>query len=90
VSAEVTVFVVRHMLGVRFQDGQLLLRPSLYPGSAHTEADLRFRQNRLKLEISGPGPFQYAVVNGRSVPADASGTIRLGEDFEGGHVSFHG
>ena len=89
VSAEVTVFVVRHMLGVRFEDGQLLLRPTLYPGSSHTEADLRFRQNRLKLEIQGPGPFQHAVVNGRNVRADVSGSIRLGRDFEGGRVSFH-
>jgi len=61
----------------------------LYPGSSHTEADLRFRQNRLKLEIQGPGPFQHAVVNGRNVRADVSGSIRLGRDFEGGRVSFH-
>ena len=89
VSAEVAVFVVRHMLGVQFEDGQLLLRPALYPGSSHIEADLRFRHNRLKLEIPGAGPFKYAIVNGRNWPVDANGAIRLGRDFEGGHVQFH-
>jgi hypothetical protein len=63
--------------------------PLLYPGSSPVEADLRFRQGRLKLEIPGAGPFRYALVNGRNVPIDANGAIRLGREFEGGRISFH-
>lgn len=88
-SAEVAVFVSRHLLGARFEEGELLLRPNLFPGSPEIKADLRFRKGRLKLEIPGPGPFQYAIVNGQRVPADPDGAIRLGKDFEGGSVSLH-
>lgn len=88
-SSEVAVFIVRHMLGVRFEEGEVVLRPALYPGSPHISANLRFRKSRLGLEIPGPGPFREATVNGRTVQADASGTIRLGADFEGGSLHFH-
>jgi hypothetical protein len=88
-SAEVSLFLVRHLLGVRFEEGRLVLRPALFPTSPAIRADLRFRKGRLTLEIPGPGPFRFARVNGHRVRPDADGAVRLGAGFEGGFVSFH-
>jgi hypothetical protein len=88
-SGEVALFVVRHLLGVRFDGRSLVLKPSLFPNSPAVRADLRFRQNRLKLEIPGPGRLKSAEVNGRSIAADDTGAIRLPADFTGGVVVFH-
>jgi hypothetical protein len=88
-SGEVSLFLVRHLLGVRFDGGQLVLRPALFPASPRTHADLRFRSSRISLDIAGPGPFRFARVNGHRVRADHDGTIRVPADFEGGTISFH-
>jgi hypothetical protein len=88
-SGEVSLFLVRHLLGVRFDGGQLVLRPALFPASPRIQADLRFRSSRINLDIPGPGPFRFAQVNGHRVRADHSGAIRVPADFEGGTISFH-
>jgi hypothetical protein len=88
-SGEISLFVVRHVLGIRFEDGEVVVRPRLYPGSPLVRADLRFRTGRLLLEVPGPGPFQHAVVNGRRKEIEKDGAVRLGADFESGLVSFH-
>jgi hypothetical protein len=85
-SGEISLFVVRHLLGVRFERGALVIRPALYPDSPAVEADLRFRKARLKLRITGAGAVQYAEVNGRRIEPDAAGAIRLPPEFEGGSV----
>ena len=59
-AAEVGLFIVRHWLGVRFEGGRLVLRPALYPRTGPVSADLRFRKGRLKLEITGSGPIEFA------------------------------
>ena len=65
-SGEVSLFIVRHLLGVRFEGSQVILRPALYPGSPPVTADLRFRRGRLQLEIPDAGPTVFALVNGRA------------------------
>jgi hypothetical protein len=87
-SGEVPYFVVRHVLGVTFNDDAVLVRPQLFPNSPAVKADLRFRTGRLKLQIPGCGPYRSAEVNGRSVPVGADGALRLPADFAGGTVVF--
>ena len=78
--------MVRHVLGVRFEGDRLVLKPALYPHSPPVVADLRFRKGRLKLEITGAGPVQFAELDGRRIEPDADGAIRLPADFAGGRV----
>ncbi|HOW65912.1 MAG TPA: hypothetical protein P5186_02495 [Candidatus Paceibacterota bacterium] len=87
-SGEISLFIVRHLLGARFEGQTLVLSPSPYPGSPPVRADLRFRSGRLKLELPGPGPFRRAVVNGQFQVPDARGAIRLPSDFAGGTIRF--
>ena len=77
------------MLGVRFEGDRLVLKPALYPHSPPVKADLRFRKGRLKLEISGAGPVQFAELDGRRIEPDPDGAIRLPADFAGGRVVLH-
>ncbi len=85
-SGEVALFVVRHYLGVNFEHGALSIRPTLYPGSPTVHADLRYRQGRLRLEISGSGLVKNAWVNGTKVKPGKDGVLRLPKDFAGGIV----
>ena len=80
------LFVVRHYQGVNFEHGALVIRPALYPGSPPVQADLHFRQGRLRLEVSGSGPVKSARVNGSKVKAGRDGILRLPADFAGGTV----
>ena len=89
-SGEVALFVVRHYLGVNFEHGALALRPALYPGSPPVQADLRYRQGRLHLEISGSGQIKNARVNGKKVKPGKDGVLRLPPDFAGGAVVIEG
>lgn len=88
-SGEVALFVVRHYLGVRFADGQVVIRPALYPDSPPVSADLRFRQGRLHLKIDGSGPATSATVNGQKLAPDPDGAIRLPREFASGTVVIH-
>ncbi len=85
-SGEMALFVVRHYLGVKFEHGALAIRPALYPGSPPVQADLRFRQGRLRLEVSGSGPVKSARVNGKKVKPGKDGILRLPAEFTGGSV----
>ena len=85
-SGEMALFVVRHYLGVSFERGALAIRPALYPGSPPVQADLRYRQGRLHLEVSGSGPAKSARVSGRKVKPGKDGILRLPPDFAGGTV----
>ena len=88
-SGEISLFIVRHLLGVRFEGKTLVLQPALYPGSPPVHADLRFRQSRLKLDIPRAGAVKDADVNGIRVAPDRGGAIRLPEEFAGGTVVIH-
>ncbi len=88
VSGELSLFSVRHLLGVHFEDDRLALRPALYPDSPAVTASLRFRNARLDLEIPRPGRLRGALVNGRNIAADRDGVLRLPAGFSGGSVRF--
>ena len=85
-SGEMALFVVRHYLGVSFEHGALAIRPALYPGSPPVEADLCFRQGRLRLEVSGSGPVKSARVNGKMLKPGRDGVLRLPAHFAGGTI----
>lgn len=85
-SGEVSLFIVRHLLGARFEGDQLILKPALYPNSPPLAADLRFRGARLQLEIPAAGPLAYALVNDRRVEPRPDGALALPADFAGGRV----
>jgi hypothetical protein len=86
-SGEIALFVVRHYLGVGFEQGALAIRPALYPGSPPVQADLRYRQGRLRLEVNGSGAIKSACVNGRKLKPGKDGVLRLPADFAGGIVA---
>jgi hypothetical protein len=88
-SGELSLFVVRHLLGVRFEDERLVLKPALYPGSPPLKADLRFRAGRLKLDIPGAGAIRSAEVNGRHFQPSRDGALILPAEFSGGTVVLH-
>jgi hypothetical protein len=85
-SGEVALFVVRHVLGIRFESGRLAIRPALYPGSPAVAADLRFRRGRLRLRIEGSGKIKHADLNGRRLDHRRDGSILLPENFTSGSV----
>jgi len=85
-SGEISLFCVRHWLGVHFEGDGLVIRPALYPRSPLVSADLRYRQGRLHLELDGSGPIREARVNGKKLKPDAAGALRLPADFAGGTV----
>lgn len=85
-SAEVGLFVVRHLLGVQFEGTRIVVRPALYPDTPPISADLRFRIGRLRLEIEGWGTIKKASVDGTSLKRRADGSIILPADFRGGTV----
>ncbi|MDO8588026.1 MAG: hypothetical protein Q7T82_13440 [Armatimonadota bacterium] len=88
-SGEVSLFVIRHLLGISFEGDRLTIKPALYPGSPAVKADLRFRHSRLKLTVNGSGPMKYAEVNGKRMKPGADGVLRLPKDFRGGTVTIH-
>lgn len=85
-SGEVSLFIVRHLLGISFQGEQMILKPALYPGSPPITADLRFRQGRIQFEIPAAGKTVYAEINGVQLNAREDGAIVLPADFAGGRV----
>jgi hypothetical protein len=89
VSGEITLFVIYHWLGVRFEGGKVVLRPNLYPRSPSVMANLRFRKGRLHLEIDGSGPVRTARVNGIKVKLNTDGSVTLPADFTQGTVILH-
>lgn len=86
-SAEITLFTVRHWLGVHFDGGQMVLRPNLYPGSGPVRATLRFRSFTVELHLPGAGRARYATVGGHRVPAADDGSIVVPADFSGGVIT---
>jgi hypothetical protein len=85
-TGEMTLFIIRHYLGIRFDSDELVIQPALYPDSPPVKADLRVRNGRLCLEIDGSGPIKEAIVNGNTVRPGADGAIRLGPGSTSGTV----
>lgn len=74
-SGEVTLFVVRHYLGVRFEGDTLVIRPRIYPDSPPLSVDLRFRDGRLQLAIDGRGRLTRAVFQGEDLRVSRDGRV---------------
>lgn len=83
-SGELALFVVRHVLGVRFESARLVIRPALYPQSPPVTADLRFRKGRLRLKIEGSGKVRHADLDGSKLPLRHDGAIVVPESFTSG------
>ena len=71
---------------MNFEHGALAIRPALYPDSPPVTADLRYRQGRLRLEISGSGLVKSARVNGKKIKPSKDGVLRLPAESAGGTV----
>ncbi|OHB51648.1 MAG: hypothetical protein A2Y12_02065 [Planctomycetes bacterium GWF2_42_9] len=85
-TAEIPFFFVRHYLGIEFENGDVVIRPALYPESKPVKADIRFRDGRMKLDISGAGTIKKATVNGKAVKVRPDGSIKLPKDFQSGDI----
>jgi hypothetical protein len=83
-SAEIGVFVVRHLLGVRFEGRDLIVKPAPFPGQPPCVADLRFRDQWIHLVVSGSGAIASASLDGRDVSVESGGGVRLPEGWSGG------
>lgn len=86
-SVELIIFVIHHLLGIRFRQGRIVIRPNLYPEYEPVSANLRFREGRLRLTIDGGGPIKQAHVNGSSVEPASDGSLVLPSDFTSGNVA---
>ena len=85
-TGELPYFIVHHYLGVGFEDGRLTMRPQLFSGSPPVKANLRYRQGRLRIEITSSGRVQTATVNGKAVKIRPDGSVVLPEGIESGVV----
>ncbi len=85
-TGEMTLFVIRHYLGIRFEGEELVIQPALYPNSPSVMADLRIRNGRLRLDIEGSGSIKKAIVNGKIMMPGADGALRLSPDSMSGIV----
>ncbi len=85
-TGEMTLFIIRHYLGIRFEGDELVIQPALYPNSPPVIADLRIRNGRLRLDIEGGGSIKKAIVNGITVIPGKDGALRLGPDSMSGTV----
>ncbi len=85
-TAEVSYFMIHHMLGVKFSGENMTIRPRLFKESGPLKADLRYKNNRFTLEVDGSGSVSYALINGRRVKPDASGKIIVPADFTTGKI----
>jgi len=85
-SAEISYFMFRHMLGLKFQGDRLYIKPALYQTTSPLNADIRYKQGRIKLEITGSGKLLYANVNGKKIKPDSKGKIFMPSGFNGGFV----
>jgi hypothetical protein len=85
-TGELPYFVVRHYLGLTFEDGCVVIRPQLYPNSPPVHADLRFRQGRLRMAVDGAGEIAEAALDGKAIDVAADGAVRLPREFSGGSL----
>jgi len=86
-SGEIALFVVRHVLGIRFEGARMAIKPALYPQSPAVSADLRFRQGRVRLTIEGSGAIKRSDLDGKKLDHRPDGSIVLPENFTSGTLS---
>lgn len=76
-SAEVTSFVVRHWLGVKINGDELVIKPNLYADTKNVSTDLRFRLERLKIQIDRNGKKEVMRVNGKVLSPNKAGEYKI-------------
>lgn len=85
-SAEVSYFVVHHMLGIKFKGDEMTIKPALFPTTAPVSANIRYRKGRINLDIDGNGPIGYATINGIKIKPNIEGAIEVFPGFESGTI----
>jgi hypothetical protein len=85
-TAEVSYFIVHHLLGVKFVGNRMVIKPALYPSSPPIQADFRYRKARIRIEIDGSGLVTNAMVDGKVISPNKNGAIELPLSFAGGDV----
>lgn len=86
-TGEILFFVVRHYLGIEFENSDVVIRPALYPNSPAVKADIRFRKGRMKIDVDGAGSIKSAVVNGKTLSVRPDGSIKLPDNFQSGEIT---
>ena len=74
--AEIVMFVVHHLLGVRPSQNEFILRPRLLSGLKNVNTTLMLRGQRVELHITKADKEPSAQVNGKLVPL-VNGELRL-------------
>jgi hypothetical protein len=74
--AELAVFFVHHLLGVRPIKNELVIRPRLLSGLDKAKASLTFRGQRIDLTVARAEKEAMAIVNGKRVPL-VNGELKL-------------
>ena len=85
-SAEVSYFIVHHMLGIKFSGDKMIIKPVLFPSNGPIKADLRFRKGRIEVDIDGKGPISYGLINGIRVNTEKDGSISVPRNFSAGTI----
>jgi hypothetical protein len=85
-SAEVSYFIVHHLLGIKFKGGIMTIKPALYKTTAPIKADLHYRFERFTIDIDGNGPVEYATINGVKVIPNKDGAIEISNNFKSGTI----
>jgi hypothetical protein len=76
-SAEVTSFVIRHWLGIKIIDNELIIKPNLYANTLNVSTDLRFRGERLKIHIDRNGKKEVMKLNGMVLSPNKAGEYKI-------------
>ena len=85
-TAEVSYFMVHHLLGIKFSGNRMVIKPALYKTTSSVKANLRYLKGRIDLEIKGTKKVSYAIINGIRIKPDSSGAIVVPEDFSSGTI----
>ena len=85
-SAEVSYFIVHHLLGIKFKGGAMTIKPALYKTTAPIKAELRYLTGRFNVDIDSNGAVDYAMVNGVKVMPNKDGAIEISSVFKSGTI----
>ena len=85
-SAEVSYFIVHHLLGIIFKGETMTIKPALYKTTAPIKAELRYRTGRFTVDIDGNGAVDYATINGLKVMPNKDGAIEVSPNFKSGTI----
>ncbi len=85
-SAEVSYFMVHHLLGIKFKGNLMTIKPVLYKTTAPVKADIRYKTGRFTIDIDGNGPIVEATINGVKLKPNKEGAIEVPTDFKSGKI----